>query len=101
MDRGSHSLETICLLMALEVKYPKQIHMIRGNHEDRFINYNYGFADECSARIEGEQIQDPQSVFSSIKEAFDWLSLAALIDNKIICLSWRNWTVLIYIEPNR
>ena len=34
VDRGNLSLETICLLMALKVKYPDQIHLIRGNHED-------------------------------------------------------------------
>jgi len=38
VDRGSHSLETICLLMSLKVKYPEKIHMLRGNHEDRWIN---------------------------------------------------------------
>ena len=38
VDRGNLSLETICLLMALKVKYPDQIHLIRGNHEDILIN---------------------------------------------------------------
>lgn len=32
VDRGSHSLETIMLLLALKATYPNQIHMIRGNH---------------------------------------------------------------------
>jgi diadenosine tetraphosphatase ApaH/serine/threonine PP2A family protein phosphatase len=85
VDRGSHSLETICLLMALKVKYPKQIHMIRGNHEDRWINNAFGFADECSTRI-GEDPNDPKSMFAQINDVFDWLPLSALIDNKIICL---------------
>lgn len=38
VDRGSHSLETICLLMALKLKFPDKIFLLRGNHEDRWIN---------------------------------------------------------------
>ena len=45
VDRGSHSLETICLLLALKVVYPEQVHLIRGNHEDSQINLNFGFRD--------------------------------------------------------
>ena len=33
VDRGSHSLETICLLMALKVKFPDKIHLLRGKHD--------------------------------------------------------------------
>ena len=35
VDRGSHSLETICLLLALKIEHPKNVHLIRGNHEVR------------------------------------------------------------------
>jgi protein phosphatase len=51
VDRGTHSLETLCLLFALKCKYPDRIHMIRGNHEDKYINNNFGFADECRVRL--------------------------------------------------
>ncbi len=85
VDRGSHSLETICLLMALKVKYPEQVHLLRGNHEDRWINNAFGFADECSMRL-GEEPTDPTSIFSKINEVFDWLPLAAVIEDKLICL---------------
>lgn len=85
VDRGSHSLETICLLMALKVKYPNQIHLLRGNHEDRWINNAFGFADECAMRLD-ENLEDPDSIFNKINEVFDWLPLAAIIEDKIICL---------------
>lgn len=52
VDRGNHSLETICLLLALKVVYPKQIHLIRGNHEDSQINLNFGFRDECAEKLD-------------------------------------------------
>ena len=35
VDRGAHSLETICLLLALKIEHPKNVHLIRGNHEVR------------------------------------------------------------------
>ena len=48
VDRGAHSLETIFLLMALKVKFPEKIHLLRGNHEDKWINNAFGFAEECN-----------------------------------------------------
>lgn len=37
--------------MALKVKYPEKIHLLRGNHEDKWINNAFGFAEECSNRL--------------------------------------------------
>eukprot|EP00357_Protocruzia_adherens_P011297 CAMPEP_0115014480 /NCGR_PEP_ID=MMETSP0216-20121206/26107_1 /TAXON_ID=223996 /ORGANISM="Protocruzia adherens, Strain Boccale" /LENGTH=783 /DNA_ID=CAMNT_0002384235 /DNA_START=200 /DNA_END=2551 /DNA_ORIENTATION=- len=85
VDRGSHSLETICLLMALKIKHPDQIHLLRGNHEDRWINKAFGFAEECQARLD-EDVDDPDSVFNKINNLFEWLPLAAVVEDKILCL---------------
>lgn len=71
--------------MALKVKYPDKIHMLRGNHEDRWINNSFGFAQECMIRL-SEQTGLPFSVFSKINDVFDWLPLVAVIDEKIICV---------------
>lgn len=88
--RGAYSLETICLLMALKLKYPKQIFILRGNHEDKNVNKYLGFGQECATRL-GEDINSPNSVFAKINEMFDYLPLAAIVidkqsQNKIFCV---------------
>jgi hypothetical protein len=37
VDRGYYSVETVCMVIALKVRYPNRIVMIRGNHESRQI----------------------------------------------------------------
>ena len=85
VDRGNRSLETICLLMSLKLKYPEHIHLLRGNHEDRVINSVYGFGEECKTRLH-EDINSPNSAFQAINNMFAWLPIAALIENKILCI---------------
>lgn len=45
IDRGSKSIETLLLLFSLKVKYPENVIMLRGAHEDRLINRSMGFGD--------------------------------------------------------
>jgi protein phosphatase len=85
VDRGTLSLETICLLMALKIKYPDRFHLIRGNHEDKLINSNFGFLEECQMRL-GDDPLSEESVFNIINEFFEFLPLAAIIEDQIICI---------------
>ncbi|CAN8294983.1 unnamed protein product [Cochlearia groenlandica] len=83
VDRGQHSLETICLLLALKVEHQHNIHLIRGNHEAADINALFGFRIECIERM-GER--DGIWVWHRINRLFNWLPLAASIEKKIICM---------------
>lgn len=79
VDRGLQSLETICLLLALKVKYPENFFLLRGNHECANISRVYGFFDECKRRYN-------LKVWMNFVEVFAVLPYTALVDNKILCL---------------
>lgn len=86
VGRGKYSLETVCLLFTLKLRYPGQIHILRGCHEDLRFNKVYGLADECQNRL-SEDPSDPNSVFQKINRVFEYLPLAALVGGKIFCVS--------------
>ena len=46
VDNGKSSLEVVLLLLLLKLKYPSQVHILRGNHECASINRIYGFYDQ-------------------------------------------------------
>jgi len=79
VDRGKQSLETICLMLAFKIKYPENFFLLRGNHECSSINRLYGFYDECKRRYNFK-------VWKMFGDCFNCLPVAAIIDDKIICM---------------
>lgn len=79
VDRGNHSIETVCLLLAYKVRYPDKMFMIRGNHESVEITRLYGFYHECRKRYN-------LSLWRCFVDLFNYLPVAALIDERILCM---------------
>jgi serine/threonine-protein phosphatase PP1 catalytic subunit len=79
VDRGKQSIETISLLLAYKIQYPENFFILRGNHESAGINRIYGFYDECKRRYSIK-------LWKIFSDVFNCLPVAALVDEKILCM---------------
>jgi len=79
VDRGPNGLECMCFLLALKVRFPENIFLLRGNHECESINRVYGFFAECKSKYSMQLWEAHVSLFAS-------LPLAAVIEDKIFCI---------------
>lgn len=75
---GTAYLSTTLCVLNLQIKYPENFFLLRGNHECASINRIYGFYDECKRRYNIR-------LWRTFTDCFNCLPVAALIDEKV-CL---------------
>ena len=80
VDFGKFSLHTISLLFALKLRFPDRVTLLRGNHESRTVSHIYGLYGECQRHYASAE------PWRNLTEAFDYLPLAALIDDTRLAL---------------
>ena len=79
VDRGPQSVEVICLLFALKIRYPSQVYLIRGNHETPEMTEVFGFAEECLRKLNG-------TMWRTFCSVFEYLPLGAVIGGQYFCV---------------
>ena len=79
VDFGKYGINVLCLLLCYKIKYPNKIYLLRGNHECSVLSRKYGFYDECKRKFNS-------NIWRSFLELFNFLPVAAVIDDRIFCV---------------
>jgi protein phosphatase len=80
VDRGEFSTETLLIVFLLKVLFPRDVFVIRGNHEFKSLCTDCGFTGEIA------QIFPVVSPMEAILEAFTYIPLAAIINKTVLCV---------------
>ena len=79
VDRGPYGPEVCLYLLALKIKFPNDIIMLRGNHESREMTQQFNFYDQMMAEYDVE-------LYDMLMDAFDLLPIACLVCSQYLCM---------------
>ena len=73
VDRGEFGCEVMGYLMALKLKHPKHIYLLRGNHETREMTTSFNFRQQVIDRYD-------EALYERFMELFDALPISAIVN---------------------
>jgi len=80
VDRGEFSIEVLLIVLIMKVLWPKNVYLIRGNHEFLALCSQGGFLQQILETYGDEEL------FCSFTKVFEVIPLAATLDDTTICL---------------
>ncbi|KAG2909622.1 hypothetical protein PC114_g10067 [Phytophthora cactorum] len=96
VDRGSHGIEVILLLLIFKLLYPHYVFLNRGNHEERMINEVFGFEDEVYTKYgtDNDEVAgwsglgtsmnySPMKLFQMFETVFGLFPIFALLNKRV------------------
>lgn len=89
VDRGLHSIETLAFVLALKVRFPDKIFLLRGNHECAEINGDEELYLSGSFKSQLKLtygVKDGDELWRAFNRCFEYMPLAAVIDKKVFCV---------------
>ena len=79
VDRGMFDIEVTVQLLVWKIRYPKQVVLLRGNHETRICTTQYTFRTQVMEKYDVD-------LWERFMEVFDTLPLACKAGEKILGL---------------
>ncbi|UNQ74286.1 metallophosphoesterase [Infirmifilum sp. NZ] len=79
VDRGPYQIENIELLLLAKASTPDRVFLLRGNHETREMNMEYGFYSTVAMTY-------GYATYRDFEELFSYLSLAAVVNGEIFAV---------------
>ncbi|CAL6029272.1 Serine/threonine-protein_phosphatase [Hexamita inflata] len=74
VDRGFRSVETILLILCMQLIWPQRVIFLRGNHETESTSRLYGFFDECKRK------HDTETCYKAFLQLFQTLPVALVLN---------------------
>lgn len=84
VDRGSDSVKNFIVICALKAKFPDNVYMLRGNHENISLNEKYGLFEEFNKKY--SDCGTTEELSKKFNSVYANLPLCAILDDKIFCV---------------
>lgn len=79
IDRGYFSLEVLLILISFKINFPKNIVLLRGNHECRQLAETFNFYEEIMHKYD-------KDIFEAFIQCFQCLPLACILNKKFLII---------------